>query len=187
MPEKLRVFALLVLATICACSKKDGAPTSAASSAPTLPTSAPVPADMKAEAKEKSKDEAAPGKASGGKKSDSPKTWKRAGAAAHAARVAIGDKESLPVRAMQLKVDIDGFRARVVVDAYFENDRDRSYEGTFQLRLPDGASPYFFAFGETAWEKPAPADFEKVAFSTAAAQRTAGTTPEAILSGRKAA
>jgi Mg-chelatase subunit ChlD/tetratricopeptide (TPR) repeat protein len=187
MPEKLRVFALLVLATVCACSKKDGAPTSAASSATTLPTSAPVPADMKAEAKEKSKDEAAPGKASGGKKSDSPKTWKRAGAAAHAARVAIGDKESLPVRAMQLKVDIDGFRARVVVDAYFENDRDRSYEGTFQLRLPDGASPYFFAFGETAWEKPAPADFEKVAFSTAAAQRAAGTTPEAILSGRKAA
>src|SRR5688572_23973188 len=73
----------------------------------------------------------APGGGSGGKdeekkedaKGSGPKTWKRAGSATHTARISIGDKETLPVRAMQMKVVVDGFRARVVMDAYFENDR----------------------------------------------------------------
>src|SRR5258708_2858149 len=70
---------------------------------------------------------------------------------ANAVRLAIGDRETLPLRGMQMRVQIDGFRARVVIDSYFLNDRSQNYEGTFQLRLPDGATPYFFAFGETTF------------------------------------
>ncbi len=121
-------------------------------------------------------------------KDDDPgvKTWKRAGSATHAARISIGDKEQIPLRGMQVKVDIDAFRARVVLDAYFENDRDRAYEGTFQLRLPDEATPYFFAFGETAWEhKPtAPVAVEKVVYVARDAQRKAGTAPAALMEAR---
>ncbi len=43
---------------------------------------------------------------------------------------------------------MDGTRARVVLDMVVKNDGPQTYEGTFQLRLPEGASPYFFAFGE---------------------------------------
>src|SRR5262249_29336047 len=118
--------------------------------------SAPAPMATSAdEAKESSGKSDEKHKGKDGDEKPGPKTWKRAGSATHAARVSIGDKEQLPVRAMQVKVQVDGPRARVVVDAYFENDRGSQYEGTFQLRLPDGATPYFFAFGETQWEKPA--------------------------------
>ena len=50
------------------------------------------------------------------------KTWKRAGSAVHATEISIGDKEKLPLRGMQIRVDIDGPRARVTIDGYFEND-----------------------------------------------------------------
>ena len=52
---------------------------------------------------------------------------------------------------VQAKVTVDGFRARVTVDYTYENDCPVAYEGTFQLRLPEEASPYFFAFGESTW------------------------------------
>lgn len=82
-------------------------------------------------------------------------TWKRAQAQASSSRLMVGDRESLPLRAVQAKVTVDGFRARVLVDYLYENDRGRNLEGTFQLRLPEEASPYFFAFGESTRE---PAD-----------------------------
>ncbi len=141
-----------------------------------------------------------------GEPTPGPKTWKRAGAATHAARIAIGDKETLPLRGMQFKVEIDGFRARVVLDAYFENDRDRAYEGNFQLRLPDDATPYFFAFGETDFERrPAAAaasdpaskpvagpraaqatepQLEKAAFFPKAEQQKLGTSAPLIMAAR---
>ena len=59
-----------------------------------------------------------------------------------------GDRE-LPIKGVHANVRIDGFRARVTLDCFFENDTDRRLEGTFQLRMPDGASPHFLAFGET--------------------------------------
>jgi len=55
----------------------------------------------------------------------------------------------LPLRSMQARVTIDGFRARVLIDYVYDNDRGRQLEGNFQLRLPEEASPYFFAFGES--------------------------------------
>lgn len=77
------------------------------------------------------------------------KTWKRSGGDVNRVRLEIGDKETIPLKSRQIAIKIDGFRARVVMDCYFYNDHERQFEGTFKLRLPNGASPYFFAFGET--------------------------------------
>ena len=66
----------------------------------------------------------------------------------------VGEKEELPLRAMQANVRIDGFRARVFLDLYYYNDRPQQFEGSFQLRLPEEASPYFFAFGQTVYQAP---------------------------------
>ena len=76
-------------------------------------------------------------------------SWKRSQVTPNTSRLMIGDNESLPLTAMQAKVTINGFRARVVLDQYFFNDHQRMFEGTFKLRLPNGANPYFFAFGES--------------------------------------
>jgi hypothetical protein len=75
------------------------------------------------------------------------KTWARSQIRSNTARLSIGDREELPLVGMQMNVQVEGFRARVVLDCYFRNDRDSRYEGTFQLRLPNEATPYFFAFG----------------------------------------
>ncbi|MCU0727209.1 MAG: hypothetical protein MUE73_15710 [Planctomycetes bacterium] len=66
-------------------------------------------------------------------------------------RMAVGENEELPLRGCSAQVRIDGFRARVILDLAFENDRDRTLEGTFQLRLPEGASPFRLAFGAAEW------------------------------------
>jgi len=79
---------------------------------------------------------------------EEPGTWKRSQLQAHTSRIKVGDREELPVRSMQAKVAVDGHLARVLIDLTFYNPSSSTYEGSFQLRLPDGASPYFFAFGE---------------------------------------
>lgn len=84
------------------------------------------------------------------KPEDKPvKTWKKAKLVPNSTRLTVGDKEELPLEAMHVVVRIEGFRARVLLDCSYKNDRDRQLEGSFQLRLPDGAAPYFLAFGET--------------------------------------
>jgi hypothetical protein len=113
---------------------------------------------------------------------DEPKTWRRSQLGAQSMRVRVGDHEELSIRAMQASVTIDGTRARVVLDAIVKNDRGGNYEGTFQLRLPDGASPYFFAFGEQVQ-----AIAEKTGGIVAASEsRRMGSEPDAILAGRQA-
>jgi hypothetical protein len=87
-----------------------------------------------------------------GKEKDEPTTWKRSQIVPNSSRVMVGDKDELALRSMQTQVTVDGFRARVVIDYVYANDRDRQLEGSFQLRLPEGASPYFFAFGEMKYE-----------------------------------
>ncbi|MFT3773141.1 MAG: DUF2135 domain-containing protein [Minicystis sp.] len=142
--SKLLGSALLILAVVlCACSKaRNEAP--AASQAATRAKGeegmmAAAPAATAA---------AAPDGKGGKEKKPEVKTWQRARLPANAARLAIGDKETLPLAGVEAHVRIDGFRARVVLDYYFDNtDGHRAYEGTFQLRLPSDASPYFFAFG----------------------------------------
>jgi len=79
-------------------------------------------------------------------------TWRRSQIAANTARVMVGDREELPLRGLQAQVTIDGFRARVVLDYLYANPHGGMLEGTFQLRLPEEASPHFFAFGATRFE-----------------------------------
>ena len=68
----------------------------------------------------------------------------------------VGDKAELPLEGLQACVKVDGVRARVLLDCQFYNDQPRQFEGTFQLRLPDEAAPFFLAFGETAYKSPEP-------------------------------
>ena len=60
----------------------------------------------------------------------------------------MGDDEKISPKAVDIKVQIDGFRARVVVDGLYANPHHSTLEGDFKFRLPDGARPYYFAFGE---------------------------------------
>ncbi|MDR2919232.1 MAG: carboxypeptidase-like regulatory domain-containing protein [Tannerella sp.] len=81
------------------------------------------------------------------------KTWKRSGMPENSIRLEVGDGEDdfLPLEAAQMAVQVDGFRVRVLMDCFFFNDKKDGLEGTFKLRLPTGATPYYFAFGETEY------------------------------------
>ncbi|MHC4886572.1 MAG: hypothetical protein ACYTGH_15965 [Planctomycetota bacterium] len=71
-------------------------------------------------------------------------------------RLSVGDRESLPLKAMQVDVRVEGFRARVMLDLYYYNPYGSRLEGRFQIRLPDGASPFHLAFGTARWQKRQP-------------------------------
>ena len=81
-----------------------------------------------------------------------PKTWKRVKAIPNTTRLMVGDKEELDLTGMQVNVQVDGFRARVLIDYLYYNDQDQQLEGNFKLRLPEDSSLYYFAFGESANE-----------------------------------
>ena len=91
------------------------------------------------------------------KKGRRGKSWKRVRAIPNTSRLMIGDKDELNLSGMQVNVQIDGFRARVVIDYFYYNDRERQLEGSFKLRLPNEASPYYFAFGESRFDFAPPA------------------------------
>ena len=95
----------------------------------------------------------------------------------------VGDKEELPLKGMQVDVRVDGFRARVLVDLYYFNDRPQQLEGNFQLRLPDEASPYFFAFGRTVYQAPQVTAADSMFFKPQQVSQ-GDTTPEKILALR---
>lgn len=110
-------------------------------------------------------------------------TWQRSRLLPNTARLEIGDKETLALEGMQFQVRIDGFRARVVVDFHFRNPSTRQLEGTFQLRLPDGASPYFLAFGESVVEAGKPIVVGDTFFTPDEVRRM-GVAPERIMADR---
>lgn len=105
------------------------------------------------------------------------KSWRRSTLVPNSSRLQVGDQQTLTQRGLQARVKIDGFRARVVLDAFFHNDKGRQLEGTFQLRLPEGASPYYLAYGEARWEAPPQ--------RTPAEARRSGVAPEAIWRERR--
>jgi hypothetical protein len=143
---------------------------------PAAESAAPAPPGGMAEAKD------AGGK---GKKEEEVGTWKRSKLVPNTSRLMIGDREQLPLRGMQTKVTIDGFRARVILDCHFMNDRDGQFEGTFQLRLPDDASPFFFAFGQNAVAAVA-GPVEAPRFFTADEARRMGAEPLQLMADRSA-
>ena len=110
-------------------------------------------------------------------------TWKPARVVPNASRLMVGEKEELPLKGMQVDVRVDGFRARVLLDLYYFNDRPQQLEGNFQLRLPDEAAPYFFAFGRTVYQAPQVTASDSMFFKPQ--QVSLGdTTPEKIMALR---
>lgn len=91
---------------------------------------------------------------SGGWRSRHDGTWRRSDLVPHSSRVKVGEQEELKLEGMHVSVQVEGFRARVLLDFLYRNDQDRDLEGRFQVRLPNEASPYYFAFGETVREVP---------------------------------
>ncbi|MDM1373156.1 carboxypeptidase-like regulatory domain-containing protein [Myroides marinus] len=79
----------------------------------------------------------------------STETWKKSTLKDNSMRLEIGDNEFLPLEDAQIAMQVDGNRIRVLIDAYFYNDKRSGLEGTFKLKLPVDASPYYFAFGGT--------------------------------------
>jgi hypothetical protein len=75
------------------------------------------------------------------------KTWKRSGIDENSVKLYVGDNDVLPLKAVQVGVKIDGFRARILFDYYFYNDRPKRLRGNFRLKLPAEASPYYLSFG----------------------------------------
>jgi hypothetical protein len=139
------LFRLFCVTMLAACggsmAKMAGAPSMASPMASPMAESMPPPpppAPMAAGA----------GKEGASDKKKDETTWKRAKEQTNAARVKVGDSAELPISFIEAQVRVDGFRARVVLDYYFENKESRQLEGTFQIRLPNDASPHFFAFGE---------------------------------------
>lgn len=82
-----------------------------------------------------------------------PRSWKPATAPAGLVRLRV-EREPLPLRAMRCWVRVDGARARVVQELLYHNPDAVRREGTLQLRLPPGASPYLVGFGAARWETP---------------------------------
>ncbi|MEE3220538.1 MAG: hypothetical protein VX257_09760, partial [Planctomycetota bacterium] len=58
--------------------------------------------------------------------------WRRSRKLPNTSRLMIGDREELPLQGMQVNVQIDGFRARVLLDLYYLNTHPRQLEGNFQ-------------------------------------------------------
>lgn len=81
------------------------------------------------------------------------RSWKPSTLRPHTSRLMVGDDASLPLEGTQVHVRIDGFRARVLIDHFFMNNRSRRLEGTFQVRLPNEARPFFLGFGQSGIHK----------------------------------
>ena len=114
-------------------------------------------------------------------------TWRRAKAIPNASRLMIGDHDDLPMEGMQVNVMVDGFRARVLMDLYYYNNRAQQLEGSFKLRLPNEASLYYFAFGQTTFEyRPMVDSLASKGFLTAEMVRASGTGPQEIFKARSA-
>jgi len=105
-------------------------------------------------------------------------TWKPATSAVNATQLSIGDNDELPLQGIEATVWVDGFRARVLLDCIYENDRPQQLEGKFKLRLPEGAKPYYLAFGE---ETPWRARNRKVSDRSL----STGPEPESVLDDRE--
>lgn len=120
-------------------------------------------------------------------------TWKRSRIVPNTSTLQVGESETLPLEGVQIHAAVDGTRARVLLDLHFYNDHDWALEGTFKLRLPDGASPYYLAFGQNVIDesRPAPTSAELTqlkdpAFMLAAADsRNLDFRAETVLSARE--
>lgn len=77
--------------------------------------------------------------------------WKYSTLEPFTSRIRLDNSRDIKINNMIFNVKIDGFRARVLVDCFFRHGDGFDREGTFQVRLPDNASPFFLAFGNTSY------------------------------------
>lgn len=88
-----------------------------------------------------------------------PQVWHRDGQRPTFARVYLGGGNSLDLVSLQVSVNIEGPRARTVVDHIFHNPHDRQLEGTFEYPLPTGASVSYFGMFQGQTRPNAPPRF----------------------------
>lgn len=86
------------------------------------------------------------GKAQASPKKPEFKTWERSSLPDFSTRLKSGAYEEIPLDSMSISVRVDGYRARIVAD-YFYIPKGSFQEGDFKLKLPEGATPYYLAFG----------------------------------------
>ncbi len=79
------------------------------------------------------------------KTENKPRVWRRDGGRPTFARVYVGDGNALDLVSLDVRVTVEGPRARTVVDHVFHNPHGVQLEGTFEYPLPSGASPSYFA------------------------------------------
>lgn len=81
---------------------------------------------------------------------DATDTWRPSSLVANMSQVEVQGHAPLRATRMRASIKIQGFRARILLDLEYHNPHRESLEGQFKLRLPDGASPYYIAFGDVA-------------------------------------
>ncbi len=80
-------------------------------------------------------------------------TWEASVLPGHAARMTLAEGGSLPIEAVHMRAEVHGVRAQVVLDLFVTNPKATQFEGMLDVRLPDGAAPYYLAFGEAVLER----------------------------------
>lgn len=110
------------------------------------------------------------------------KTWARSGINDNQLRVRVGDSDTLETRGVQVAIQVEGFRARVLIEAIVYNSENRVLEGNFQMKLPNGASPYYFAFGTDIYvaKNGRQGSREKIAFFDYEEGRNLNLAPEMV-------
>ncbi len=69
-----------------------------------------------------------------------PQSWRRLTNASRFATVSLGGGNTLELKKVRVSVQVEGMRARTVVDHIFYNPHGRALEGTFRYPLPPEAS-----------------------------------------------
>jgi tetratricopeptide (TPR) repeat protein len=90
-----------------------------------------------------------------------PAVWHRDASRPSFARVYVGDGNALELVSLHVSVQVEGPRARTLVDHVFRNPHPRQLEGTFEYPLPSGASPSYYAMFLGHARGPLPPRFRK--------------------------
>lgn len=74
-----------------------------------------------------------------------PQSWRRVAEGTRLATVSLGGGQTLELTRMRVTVQVEGMRARTIVDHIFHNPHGRAVEGTFRYALPPESSVAHYA------------------------------------------